>query len=58
MRNGPATLSWSATAFSPVFGESAARMDSRARAGFVARESLDRLHQKEIDSAKADLNHR
>jgi hypothetical protein len=37
---------WSATGFSPVFGEK------------TALTYLDPLHQKDIDWAKTDLNHR
>jgi hypothetical protein len=37
---------WSATGFSPVFGEKTALI------------YLDPLHQKDIDWATADLNHR
>jgi hypothetical protein len=53
MPNGEPTLPWCATAFSPVFGESVA-----PEIGFVARESLQALRQKGIDSAKANLNQR
>jgi hypothetical protein len=53
MPNGQPTSSWSATAFSPVFGETAAW-----GIGVVAHEGMRALYQKGIDWTQADLNHR